>query len=710
MRGARLLEALRPPVLGALWMLGQTAWLARRASSDSRVGGVEASQVTDAIQKHFAHHIQDTSWLLVGCALGVGWMLGAAASGLIWLRAWLVGNERPTWPRLHLEALGWIAGLQGGALLLALARRPQLYEEFFYGAGGARRLLQVLCTDVLGQRGLALLLMLALVAALVGGPGRWGRLRERWRVLRRGGAGALLAGALLAVWPTSPEARAEDPRVNVLILAADSLRADRLRPGIAPRLAAFSQGAVGFEEARVSLPRTFPSWVTLLTGKYPHHHGIRNMFPSRAARARDFDALPGRLQQAGYHTAVVSDYAGDIFPRIRLGFSRVDTPTFHLGELVRQRAIEAQIGLLPFLDTRAGRALVPSMLGHNRAPDAEGVARRALQAIDEARGKPFFLVTFFSTAHFPYASPDPGYRRFTDAGYRGRFKYQKVNTLGREAPPDEHDERQIRGLYDGAVSVVDEAMGAVLDGLAARGLSGRTVVVVTADHGETLFEQGRGHGHGDHLFGEEALAVPLLFRDGRRPEPRRVWGLARDVDLAPTLYELTGVAPPGDLDGVSLAPALRGAPLTTEHAFAETGLWFTEETPGVPHDLRLPYPDISRMGEIVRDAGDDVVLQQAYFPTTVLAKHRAVYSRDRKLILAPTRQGLRTLLFDPIADPANLRDLSELEPETSARLKSTLLQWVLQDPMLELRGEHLIPRGVAAERAPASETFRLEGP
>jgi arylsulfatase A-like enzyme len=665
--------------------------------------------MTDAIQRHFGHHVQDATWLLAGVAVGCGVLLGAAASGLVALRAWLGGERPPEAPRLQVEGLAVTAGLHAGALLLAMARRPQLYEEAFYGAGGARRLLQVLCTDALGQRGLGALLAGALLLYLLGGPGRWRRALARLRGLRRAWGIGAAAVALACAWPRFPEARAQGGRPGVLILAADSLRADRLRPEIAPRMAAFASGAVRFEEARVSLPRTFPSWVTLLTGRYPHHHGIRNMFPSRAARARDFDALPARLQQAGYFTAAVSDYAGDIFPRIHLGFSLVDTPTFHLGELVRQRAIEAQVGLLPFLDTRAGRALVPSMLGNNRAPDAEGVARRALSAIDRAGDRPFFLVVFFSTAHFPYASPDPGYRRFTDPAYRGRFKYQKGNTLGREVPPDEDDQRQIRGLYDGAVSVVDEAMGAVLDGLNKRGLDRSTVVVLTADHGETLFEHGRGHGHGDHLFGEEALAVPLAIRDPRSPTPRSIPGLARDIDLAPTLYELTGVPPPGDLDGASLAPALRGAPLATPFAFAETGLWFTEEIPGIPPGLRLPYPDISRMGEIVRDAGDDVVLQSAYFPGTVMAKHRALYTRDHKLILIPTRLGLRSLLFDLKNDPANLHDRCEAEAETCARLRGELLQWVLQDPLLELRGEHLVPRG-GAERGASGETFRLEGP
>lgn len=693
-------------------MLAQVAWLARQAAKDSRINGVEASNMTDAIQKHFSYHVQDATLLLIGCALAVGLLLGACASFLVSLRSWLVKRPPPEVPRLQTEALAVMLGLHGGALLLSLAWRPQLYEESFYGAGGALRLLQIVCTDVLGRVGIEVLLGVTLALYLLGGPTRWRTILARFHLRNTivGPIVVLLIFSLLWLWMPDSVAKAQEKRPNILVLAADSLRPDRIRPEIAPRLASFAQQAVNFEEARVSLPRTFPSWVTLLTGRYPHHHGIRNMFPSRGARAKDFDAVPARLQRAGYFTAVVSDYAGDIFPRIQLGFSRVDTPTFHLGEMIRQRAIEAQIGLLPFLDTRVGRALVPTMLGHNRAPDASGVARRALQAMDQAKGQPFFLVTFFSTAHFPYASPDPGYRRFTNTSYRGRFKYQKVNTLGHEAPLNEQDEQQIRGLYDGAVSIVDEAMEEVLSGLKSRGLDKNTIVIVTADHGETLFEHGRGHGHGDHLFGEEALSVPLLVHDGRGTTPRRVPGLVRDVDLAPTFYAWAGVAPPGDLDGSSLVDAMKGAPLATALAFAETGLWFTEEIPGIPPELRLPYPNISRMGEIVRDAGDDVVLQDAYLPGTIMAKHRAVYTRDRKLILAPTRQGLRTLLFDPKSDPANLHDLSVEEPENTAKLRTILLQWILQDPLLELRGEHLVPRGNTEHKTPVGNTFHLEGP
>ena len=127
--------------------------------------------------------------------------------------------------------------------------------------------------------------------------------------------------------------------MNVLVLAADSLRADRLDPKIAPNLAALAAKGTRFDRAYVSIPRTFPSWVTILTGRHGHHHGIRSMFPTWEDRAKDFDALPQRLAQAGWSTGVVSDYAGDIFGRtpIRRGlfFFRLAYYAFSLANLRR---------------------------------------------------------------------------------------------------------------------------------------------------------------------------------------------------------------------------------------------------------------------------------------------------------------------------------------------------------------------------------------
>src|SRR5262249_52986748 len=149
--------------------------------------------------------------------------------------------------------------------------------------------------------------------------------------------------------------------------------------------------------------------------------------------------------------------------------------------------------------------------------------------------------------------------------------------------------------------------------------------------------------------------------------------IVRDVDLAPTLYALTATNAPEDLDGRSLVPALEGGALPAALAYAETGLWFTEDIAGLPAELRLPYPSIARMTEVDSQHGDEVVLQRAVRPLSIVAKHRMVRDERFKLVYAPTRTGAKYMLFDTQADPAEVHDVSGERPQELARLKSELL-------------------------------------
>lgn len=691
-RSAPSLVIPAAPLIGAAYLVIHVALAGMAAARDRTIQGIEAGELAKAIQVRFADEVRATGELLVGAAGLAGLLIGALAALVVLARAGL--RRRRASARAVLVT---IPALHASVFCLAVAYRPQLYAGLLYDKGGLLRLISVALTDTLGVTGTAVLLALAWGRFVLGPVHRDRRpLRRLARVVERrlapiAAVTAVLA--LVALFPSHRARRAPDPkRPNVLVLAADSLRPDRLDDRRAPALAALAREAASFERAHVTIARTFPSWVTILTGRFPHAHGVRTMFPTRDTRSRDFDAVPQRFARAGYDTFAVSDYAGDIFPRVRLGFSTVDAPTFHFGQVIRQRGIEAQPALLPFLDNRVGRALVPTVRELNRAADADDVARRTLAAIDAHPDRPFFGVTFFSTTHFPYAAPSPGYRRFTDPAYRGRFKYEKVHKLGRDAPPDEADVAQIRGLYDGAVSVVDQGAAQVLAGLAARGLADDTIVVILADHGEDLFEGGRGHGHGDHLFGDESSHVPLIIRDGRAPRAARIPDLVRDVDLAPTLYELASIEPPGDLSGRSLAPLLRGEALPPVPAYAETDLWFTQDIAGLPGELRLPYPDIPYITEVLRSQGQDIVLRASYEPLIVMAKHRSIVVGDHKLVIAPTRRGLRTMLFDLQQDRACLKDIAAQQPELTARLRTSLLEWVLEDRRFEVRGEHLVPK------------------
>jgi arylsulfatase A-like enzyme len=693
---------LRPTVLGAAYLLALT-W---HASSDYDARrkdlGDQADQIATFVQGKFGGEISRVTVAVIAAAVVIGAAHGLVAAGLLALRDLAGGvRSRATFERAAI-VLGLVAALHALVELWGLAATPQLYAEAWYARGGAPRTIQVIASDVLHPSGV-IALGAALAALFVAGPPRaWRAIPSRLRALaatlrKNGSTAAAVAGAgvLVALLPRAGEARAvaaDASKPNILILAADSLRADRIVPEIAPTLSKLADRSTRFDRAYVSLPRTFPSWVSILTGRHPHHHGIRNMFPRWEERAKDFDALPERLAKGGYRTGVVSDYAGDIFGRIDLGFQDVDVPTFDFRQLVRQTAMERVTPLLPILHSRMGRRFFPVMREMNDAADASMLTRDAARAIHTMKDRPFFLTLFYSTAHFPYAAPAPYYGRFTDPSYRGRFKYFRPRGLGQEQPPDARDEQQIRGLYDGAVASIDDAAKELLDVLADEKIAENTIVIVTADHGETLYDNGHGAGHGDHLFGDEGTHVPLFVFDPRNAHAARVASVVRDVDIAPTIYDLAGVAPPGDLDGRSLSPALKGDALSPALAYAETGLWFTEEIPALPAAWRLAYPSVTRLTEIDARHGDDVVLQRAVRPLTIVAKHRMVRDERYKLVYVPTRTAVLYMLYDTVDDPAESTDVAAKHPDVVTRLKGELWAWMLRDETMAEKNGYLVPR------------------
>jgi arylsulfatase A-like enzyme len=702
---------LRPSSVGALYLLALVARGAQEATLADRALGAKTRVIQHVVEQHFAGEIERMTLAIVAVAILLGALLGVAAGVVVALRDRLARAPAPGPLRHGARVLVVVAILHAFIETYAMADAPQLYSDAFYGRGGLHRLFEVVVTDDLGTRGVSAIAAAVLLLYLAGPLSTWRRWPSRLsraflpRGLRAargtavGAAGVAAVVAALVALPSPSRdayARGSGGAPNVLVLAADSLRADRLDPRTAPNLSKLAAQGTRFDRAYVSLPRTFPSWVTLLSGRHPHHHGIRSMFPRWEERTKDFDALPERLARAGYRTGVVSDFAGDIFDRIDLGWTTTRVPTFDFRQLIRQRALERQTPLLPFLHSRAGRSVFPVLREMNDAADPELLAKDAIDALAECRGKPFFLTVFFSTAHFPYAAPAPYYGRFSDPAYRGRFKYDRPVGLEHEEAPDEADIAQVRGLYDGAVASIDAASARILAALDRFGMSQDTIVVVVADHGETLWENGHGVGHGDHLFGDEGTHVPFVVYDPRRHGGLRLPDIVRDVDLAPTLYELLGVEPPGHLDGRSLVPLMDDKTLPHRLAYAETGIWFTEDIAGFPARFRIPYPGVAEITEVESDHHDDVVLKKEMRDLVLVAKHRMVRDDRYKLVYLPTRGGVRYELFDTDADPGETRDVAADRPAETQRLEGELWKWMLSDTSMEQRGGYLVPRVAGA--------------
>ncbi len=640
--------------------------------------------------------------ILATLSLGalVGLLLGLIASGVDALRTSLFGSFERRGRAGRLRVLGLVALLWSWSFLDDVASRPALYQDRLFASGGVLRWLQQVVADVLGRWGIVVVFVAALAVYFF-----WPARRRRptfWLVARLmrvilAGVGVLGAGLLLWVvgvrsCPTHPR-RVGPP--NLLLIAADSLRPDRIDARRAPHLFALSKQGAYFERATTTLPRTFPAWVSILTGQLPQHHGIRHMFPSWEARQHRFETVAGQLAERGYVTGVVGDFAADIFRRIELGYQTIDTPTFSMRELLWEQLLGQNLALLPWLRGDAMRELVPAISEMHVATDPDVVTKRALRQIDAARGRPFFVTVFYSTPHFPYAASGEMQRRFRRLGYDGSFRYKKADTLLAETALTEEDRLQVRALYDAAVAETDRSIGELLSGLAGRDLAEHTWVVVTADHGEQLYEYGRSQGHGDHLLGTEVLRVPLIVhppRGGTGGRGQRIPEVVSLIDLAPTLLDLLGQPPLSRVDGRSLVPLIEGATLAPRTVYAETGLWFTESIDDVPLTARIPYPELTELTFVDRGHGDQVVLRREWEEVTAAAKHRMLEDERFRLVYRPTRSGPDLLLFDVVADPGCTRDVAAEHPIELGRLTRELIEYLATDPLVEVRGSLVLPR------------------
>lgn len=696
-RAAAIAEALvAGPAVGACFVLAATAW-AFSGGDDDKVLGVRASPIVELARRHFASDVRALTASMIATAIALG-----AAIGIVAELAMLLRRRPPrTFAGRALTRVLLVSALHASLLAYGIARTPQLYTDVLWlrlGRGAAlARTAQIVLTDVLGPIGVVGFVAIGLFLYVAPSmPSLADRPSRRAASIALGVVAVLSAALLLGTRRRIPPKRSASP--NIVILAVDSLRDDRLAARIAPRLHGVGESGTRFSRAYVTIPRTLPSWTTILTGREPHGHGMRTMFPRYEDRARELRALPTRLSPLGYRSGVVGDYAADIFTRVRYGFDLVDAPTFNFHALIATRALERATPLLPVLHSGLGRRVMPAMREMNQAADPSLVATDAIRALERLDdGKPFLLTVFFSTAHFPYAAPAPYYQRYTDPSYRGRFRYHKPNVLGQDGALDDADVRQVRGLYDGAVAAIDAAAGRILDELRSRGLDDNTIVIVTADHGEMLYDDGHGQGHGDHLFGDQVVHVPLAIRAPRAGH-RVVSDVVRDVDLAPTILELLGAPPAsfGGMDGRSLKPLIDGGALPPRPAFAETEVWMTESIAELPsggdNPLRLPYPNVSMLTELDPRLGHDVVMRAEAEPIVIAAKHRMVIDGNLKLVYVPTRKGPRWFLFDRATDPAELLDVSGQRPAELERLRGQLWRFILGDKKMEERDGLVVPR------------------
>ena len=281
---------------------------------------------------------------------------------------------------------------------------------------------------------------------------------------------------------------------NLLIVTIDTTRPDRLgfygndeiaTPNL-DRLA--SRGAV-FTRALATAPITLPSHASILTGRYPHHHGVRtNGLPPLESGET---TLAEVLAEHGYDTAAfVSSFILEKQFGLAQGFGRYDDET------------HSESAVMGYSERRADRT-----------------TDRALEWLRRSGPRPFFLWVHYYDPHASYSPPEP-------------FEDSSAND------------------YDGELAFVDQQVGRLLEGVAASS-DEDALVVVTSDHGESFGEHGeQSHGF---LVNEATLRIPLIVTTTRGlSTPVRIDELVSQVDLMPTVLSLFGLPAPAGLDGEDL--------------------------------------------------------------------------------------------------------------------------------------------------------------
>ena len=306
---------------------------------------------------------------------------------------------------------------------------------------------------------------------------------------------------------------------NVLLVTIDTLRADRVGAygspaNLTPTLDRLAAEGLRFERVYAHVPLTLPSHASLVTGRYPTRHGVHD---NGTFTLGDVPTLATVLKTSGYRTGA---FVGAFVLDARFGLNR--------GFDVYDDRMAGSSADLEVVQRTAEEVLSPA---HQWITSSEP------SVLSPDTRQPWFAWVHLYDPHEPYSAPEP---------YRSRYA----------ADP-----------YAGEIAYTDAALGSFLDRLRASGALSNALVVVVADHGESLGEHGeRTHG----LFAYDAtLRVPLVIWAPPHIRPAVVSQTARLVDVAPTILDLVGASALANVDGRTLRPIVAG-----EQRFDDPGSYF----------------------------------------------------------------------------------------------------------------------------------------
>ncbi|MDR3669571.1 MAG: sulfatase [Holophaga sp.] len=352
------------------------------------------------------------------------------------------------------------------------------------------------------------------------------------------------------------------PLPDILLITVDALSARNLtmygssRP-TSPNLQAFASGATTFDKFYANSNWTRPGIASLLNGSRPWTHGGDVAVP-RPEVVRSLNVIR-QLALAGYQVSQV-DQRGFVGPAAQ---NLLDVIPHNLGDEFKQMGLtEIVQRRFPFSVNGFGLGpvkLYNYLLGKeasdtkSQAPFNETIRQLGLPA-----NRPRFLWLHSFTVHSPYASPAPFLGSFEPSPL-ARDGISSNPPSGFGADTDPGFPAIYEGRYDEAIRYLDDSLGRIFGWLKAQGRYDQTLIVFTADHGES-FHHGYGK-HGGPLLTEDLIRIPCLIKQPFQRKAERNLRLCEQADLAPTLLQMVGLPVPLEMEGRSMLVKPDGLPI-----------------------------------------------------------------------------------------------------------------------------------------------------
>lgn len=440
----------------------------------------------------------------------------------------------------------------------------------------------------------------------------------------------------LGFFQVSCQSQDKLPHPNVLLITIDTLRADHLgcygyRLPTSPNIDRLAKYGVLFNDCTVQWPLTWPSMASMNTGAYPKTTGIEyklSILPD------SFYMLSEIFGEAGYSTgAVVANFTVGKKYGFAQGFD-------HFVESWQEMWAKEQ-GDAPIADD-------PRIL--KKYTNATIVTDQALAWIEKVKGeKPFFLWLHYMDPHGPYIPPLE-YRAYfrnsheiNDVPLKAIPKYQRRGN--KEGPIT--DLGFYKTEYDREIKYLDDEIGRLISELSWQGLDADTLIVFSADHGESLDEHDYFLEHGKLPYQPSAYIPLILVQKGVLPSGKTIEHPVGLIDLSATILDLSGISIPASFEGQSLRDMIlnEGDGPKPEYVFMQSG------------------------------RGTELTIRSG--------KWKLIHFQNRK------QSDKQFELYDIHSDPTELKNIASEHPDIVRDLSKVLLDWHSSGPRLAEKGKEI---------------------